>query len=213
MRISTICFCPFIFTLTIPPPAEASTFTELTCRCRSSCNCRNFESICWSALTSISFIPLAPVALRRSCRRSAAVSNAPSDRVQTWPAIPAAPNPRLLPAADSYWLQVEPTRASRDPVRCSKCHEAFPKSRAAPAFRRKIFSPPENKVLVPRPQLPMWWHVPAVRREIFVVFALRPLFATLVRPKSPRTAIRFQPLRLQPRHFRYPHSLLRARPG
>src|SRR5271169_3378907 len=37
----------------MPPPAEASTATAFTCRCKSSCTCRNLESICWSAFTSI----------------------------------------------------------------------------------------------------------------------------------------------------------------
>src|SRR5258707_9295343 len=50
---STICFWPFILTLTMPPPAEASTVTEFTCLCRSSCSCRNRESICCRAPTSI----------------------------------------------------------------------------------------------------------------------------------------------------------------
>jgi len=31
MRTLTICFWPFIFTVTIPPPADASTVTEFTC--------------------------------------------------------------------------------------------------------------------------------------------------------------------------------------
>src|SRR5215472_8074876 len=53
MRTSTICFCPFILTATIPAPADASTVTELTCRCQSSCSLPNRESICWMAPTSI----------------------------------------------------------------------------------------------------------------------------------------------------------------
>src|SRR5437773_10048604 len=54
MRTYTICFLPFIFTVTIPAPADASTVTELTCRCQSSCSLPNRESICWMAPTSIS---------------------------------------------------------------------------------------------------------------------------------------------------------------
>src|SRR6266704_1375735 len=71
MRMSTICFWPFIFTVTMPPPAEASTATEFTCRCRSSCTCRSRESICWIALTSIR-IPLGAASLRRSFLQSEA---------------------------------------------------------------------------------------------------------------------------------------------
>src|SRR5216683_686608 len=101
MRTSTICFCPFILTETMPPPAEASTVTEFTCRCKSSCTCRSRESICWIALTSIRF-PLDDVLLRRFFLRSVAASTSPLDRVQTeratlaWPARCAMPKRPLL---------------------------------------------------------------------------------------------------------------------
>src|ERR1700730_6713899 len=42
----------------MPPPADASTVTAFTCRCRSSCICLNLESICWSAPTSIFIVSL-----------------------------------------------------------------------------------------------------------------------------------------------------------
>src|SRR5271165_1129608 len=63
MRTSNTCFWPFIFTVTIPPPAEASTATAFTCCCKSSCTCRKRESICCRALTSI-FIYTSLLAVR-----------------------------------------------------------------------------------------------------------------------------------------------------
>src|SRR5580692_395778 len=51
--MSVSCFCPFILTLTMPPPAEASTSTVSTCFCSPSCICRNCVRICCSAFTSM----------------------------------------------------------------------------------------------------------------------------------------------------------------
>jgi len=78
MRTLTICFWPFIFTVTIPPPADASTVTEFTCLCRSSCSCRIAKSICWRALTSIR-IPLGSVLLRNLS--SEALQHRPDHRI------------------------------------------------------------------------------------------------------------------------------------
>src|SRR5690348_8012639 len=53
---SVSCFCPFIFTLTIPPPAVASTRISPRRCSRFSCICHNCAIICCRALTSISIL-------------------------------------------------------------------------------------------------------------------------------------------------------------
>src|SRR5215469_1513979 len=54
--ISVSCFCPFILTVTIPPPALASTRISPRLCSRFSCICHNCDIICCSALTSISVL-------------------------------------------------------------------------------------------------------------------------------------------------------------